>query len=200
MKKIISRIILCVIVMSIVFSIPLVTGNAYTGDKETTIATTEVKTTETTTEVTTELTTEETTKVEQTSTTKVSTTRKEVTTKEVTSKKQENTTKSAPTTENTTENNGEWIKFTATAYCGGSCCCGQWAGSPTASGAYPRANHTIAVDPNVIPMGTTVEIEGMGTYVAEDTGSAIKGNKIDIYFDSHSAANNFGRRTIYVKW
>ena len=198
MKKIISRIILSVITASMVFSVPLVTGNASTRDEETTIATTEVTTTEITTEVTTELTTEETTKVEPTSTTKVSTTRKEVTTKEVTSK--EDTTESAQATENTTESEGEWVKFTATAYCGGSCCNGKWAGSPTASGATPRANHTIAVDPRVIPLGTVVEIEGMGTYVAEDTGSAIKGNKIDIYFDSHSAANNFGRRTIYVKW
>ena len=81
--------------------------------------------------------------------------------------------------------------FKLTAYCGCSTCCGKWAGSPTASGAMPRANHTIAVDTSVIPFGTKVIING-NTYVAEDTGSAIKGNKIDIYFNSHSAALDFG--------
>lgn len=82
-------------------------------------------------------------------------------------------------------------KFKLTAYCSCSKCCGKWAGSPTASGVMPRANHTIAVDTGVIPFGTKVIINGK-SYVAEDTGSAIKGNKIDVYFDSHSKALNFG--------
>ena len=82
-------------------------------------------------------------------------------------------------------------KFKLTAYCSCSKCCGKWAGSPTASGVMPRANHTIAVDTSVIPFGTKVVING-NTYVAEDTGSAIKGNKIDVFFDSHSKALNFG--------
>lgn len=198
MKRKISRIILSIIAISVVCSVPLVTGHAAMTD-ETEVETTEVMTTENTTEVTMELAAEETTKVEETST-EVATTQKEATTKEVTSKKyKEETTKSAPT-EKTTDLDGEWRTFTATAYCGGSCCNGQWAGSPTASGTYPKANRTIAVDPNVIPLGTVVEIEGMGTYIAEDTGSAIKGNIIDIYFDSHSGANNFGRRTIHIRW
>ena len=55
----------------------------------------------------------------------------------------------------------------------------------------PRANHTIAVDTSVIPFGTQIVIYG-NTYVAEDTGSSIKGNRIDIYFDNHQAALNFG--------
>lgn len=84
-------------------------------------------------------------------------------------------------------------EFKLTAYCSCSKCCGKWAGSPTASGVMPKANHTIAVDTSVIPFGTKVMING-NTYVAEDTGSAIKGNKIDIYFDSHSKALNFGVR------
>jgi 3D (Asp-Asp-Asp) domain-containing protein len=82
-------------------------------------------------------------------------------------------------------------EFKLTAYCSCSKCCGKWAGSPTASGVMPRANHTIAVDTSVIPFGTKVMING-NTYVAEDTGSAIKGNKIDVFFDSHSSALNFG--------
>lgn len=88
-------------------------------------------------------------------------------------------------------------KFTTTAYCNCSRCCGKWAGGPTASGTMPRAGRTIAVDPKVIPLGTKVIING-NTYVAEDTGSAIKGNKIDIYHDSHSSALSWGRRTVDV--
>ena len=51
---------------------------------------------------------------------------------------------------------------------------------------------TIAVDPEVIPYGTKVLIDGH-TYIAEDTGGAIKGNKIDIFVDSHQEAVNRGR-------
>ena len=87
--------------------------------------------------------------------------------------------------------------FTSTAYCNCSKCCGKWAGGPTASGKMPQAGRTIAVDPNVIPLGSQVKINGK-IYIAEDTGSAIKGKKIDIYYDSHSAANNWGRRSIEV--
>ena len=49
------------------------------------------------------------------------------------------------------------------------------------------------------PFGTKVEIKGMGTYIVQDRGGAINGNRIDIYFDSHSEALNFGRRTVYLK-
>lgn len=81
--------------------------------------------------------------------------------------------------------------FKLTAYCNCSKCCGQWAGGATASGVMPSAGRTIAVDTSIIPFGTRVEINGH-TYVAEDTGGAIKGNKIDIYFGSHQEALNFG--------
>ena len=82
-------------------------------------------------------------------------------------------------------------KFKITAYCNCSKCCGKWAGGPTASGTMPQAGRTIAVDPKVIPLGSKVIIDGH-TYIAEDTGSAIKGNKIDMYFDSHSEAMTWG--------
>ena len=81
--------------------------------------------------------------------------------------------------------------FKLTAYCGCSSCNGQWTGYPTASGVMPTVGRTIAVDPSVIPLGTKVVINGH-TYVAEDTGGAIKGSKIDIFFSSHSEAMNFG--------
>ena len=56
----------------------------------------------------------------------------------------------------------------------------------------------IAVDPNVIPMGTRVFIPGYGEAVAEDTGGAIKGNHIDIAFDTHKEALTFGRKNLEV--
>ncbi|WP_058485827.1 3D domain-containing protein [Defluviitalea phaphyphila] len=59
---------------------------------------------------------------------------------------------------------------------------------------------TVAVDPNVIPLGTKLFVEGYGYAVAEDIGGAIKGNKIDLYFDTQEEADNFGRQTrkVYI--
>lgn len=57
----------------------------------------------------------------------------------------------------------------------------------------------IAVDPKVIPLGSKVYIPYLGmTCVAEDTGGAIKGNKIDVYMSSLSKANSFGRKNLKV--
>ena len=56
----------------------------------------------------------------------------------------------------------------------------------------------IAVDPSVIPLGTKLYIVGYGRAIADDQGSAIKGNVIDVAFDSRAAALNFGRRTVKV--
>ncbi|OPJ55067.1 3D domain-containing protein [Alkalithermobacter paradoxus] len=62
-----------------------------------------------------------------------------------------------------------------------------------------RVRHgVIAVDPKVIPLGSSVYIESMGIYRAEDTGGAIKGNKIDIYMDDLSRARKFGRRNLKI--
>jgi 3D (Asp-Asp-Asp) domain-containing protein len=85
----------------------------------------------------------------------------------------------------------------ATAYCACESCCGKSDGI-TASGVKARANHTIAVDRNVFPLGTHILYNGI-EYVAEDTGGAIKGNRIDIYFDNHSDALEWGRRTIEIE-
>lgn len=90
---------------------------------------------------------------------------------------------------------GELIgeNFAITGYCSCTICCGQWSGGPTASGVMPKANHTIAVDPDVIPLGTHVIINGK-EYVAEDIGGAVKGNHIDMYFGSHQEALNWGKK------
>lgn len=81
-------------------------------------------------------------------------------------------------------------EFKLTAYCPCTKCCGK-NDCITASGTKATANKTVAVDPKVIPMGTQVQI-GDVTYIAEDVGGAVKGNVIDIYFDSHNEALKFG--------
>lgn len=94
-------------------------------------------------------------------------------------------------------------EFRLTAYCACQQCCGYWAtiretdehGNQivyTASGAVAKAGVTIAVDKSVIPYGTNVYIAGHGLYVAQDCGGAIKGNSIDVFFDSHEEAIKFG--------
>lgn len=102
-------------------------------------------------------------------------------------------------------------EFKTTAYCTCVKCCGIWsqdhpsrAGTDyvqkTASGTIPTAGRTVAVDTDVIPFGTVLIIDGH-EYVAEDTGSAVNGNVIDIYFDSHESACEYGvqYKTIYIK-
>lgn len=87
--------------------------------------------------------------------------------------------------------------FTTTGYCNCRKCCGKWAGGPTASGNMPRANHTVAVDPKVIPLGTHLLVNGI-EYVAEDTGSGVNGKHLDIYYDSHQTAWNHGVQKLEV--
>jgi len=72
----------------------------------------------------------------------------------------------------------------------------------TASGAVTKRDvngySTIAVDPRVIPLGSRVYVEGYGYAIAEDTGSAIKGNIIDVFFQSKSEAISWGRRSVNI--
>lgn len=86
--------------------------------------------------------------------------------------------------------------FTITHYCNCSICCGIYAGlGLTASGAPTVAGTTIAVDPSVIPYGTKVIINGH-TYIAQDCGSAVNGNHIDVYCNTHEEA--LSRGTYYT--
>ncbi|MDW0110304.1 3D domain-containing protein [Sporosarcina aquimarina] len=57
----------------------------------------------------------------------------------------------------------------------------------------------IAVDPKVIPLGSKVYVDGYGYAVAGDIGGAIKGNRIDVFMASHSAAIKWGRKSVRVK-
>jgi len=85
--------------------------------------------------------------------------------------------------------------FRVTAYCACVKCCRKTPNHPyygvTATGTTVKEGRTIAVDPSVIPYGTTVVIDGH-EYVAEDCGGAIKGNRIDIYISDHDRANDYG--------
>lgn len=92
--------------------------------------------------------------------------------------------------------------FELTAYCPCSRCCGKWANGITATGTLAAEGRTIAVDPRVIPYGSTVTIyfsDGTShTYTAEDCGGAIKENRIDVFFADHQTAREFGVQTAYV--
>lgn len=115
-----------------------------------------------------------------------------------------------PTTE-PTEPVEEWRSlgtFSLTAYCSCYKCCGQYAlnrpldenGKPivyTSIGAVAQAGVTIAVDPSVIPYGSRVKINDH-IYIAQDTGGNIRGGRIDVYFDDHQEALNFGRQSAEV--
>lgn len=81
--------------------------------------------------------------------------------------------------------------FRLTAYCACAECCGRWADGITYTGTEATPDRTVAVDPTVIPLGSTVLIDGQ-EYVAEDIGGAIKGARIDIFFPTHQAALQFG--------
>lgn len=56
----------------------------------------------------------------------------------------------------------------------------------------------ISVDPSVIPLGSKVHVEGYGYATANDTGGAIKGNKIDVFIPNHDDALQFGRKDVKV--
>ena len=104
------------------------------------------------------------------------------------------------------QENKEEIEMIATAYCSCEKCCNQWAlnrpkdenGNEivyTASGTVAKQGRTIAADPKFYPYGTKVIFDGV-EYTVEDCGGAIKGNRIDVYFDNHKDALIFGKKTI----
>lgn len=80
--------------------------------------------------------------------------------------------------------------YKLTAYCPCYKCSEGW-GRQTSTGVTARASHTVAVDPKVIPYGTQIMINGVD-YTAEDCGGGVKGQHIDIFFDTHREAKEFG--------
>ena len=91
--------------------------------------------------------------------------------------------------QSSTSTNRKHMSVVATAYTGDGI---------TSTGTKPKWG-TISVDPSVIPYGTKVYIPQFGqTFIAEDCGGAIKGNKIDIYMNDETAVKNWGRKTIDI--
>jgi len=91
----------------------------------------------------------------------------------------------------TLKNDREYLgEFKLTAYCG-CWSCSEGYGNGTATGTIAQADYTIAVDPDVIPYGSVVYINGK-MYVAEDCGGAVNNNHIDVYHNTHDEAVKFG--------
>lgn len=90
-------------------------------------------------------------------------------------------------------------QYKLTFYCPCEICNGEFE-TQTTSGAPPKEGKTIAVDASIIPMGSEIYIDGFGTYYAEDTGGAIKGNRIDIFVDTHEKALEMGEKyaNVYI--
>lgn len=102
-------------------------------------------------------------------------------------------------------------EFKITAYCPCEKCCGYWAtvrptdenGEPivyTASGKIAVQGVTVAADTSILPFGTVLVIDGQ-EYTVQDRGGMVRDDHVDIYFDSHEAAKEFGvqHMEIFVK-
>ena len=85
--------------------------------------------------------------------------------------------------------------FEVTGYCACEICTGDY--KLTYSETIPKSERTVAADLHVFPLGTRLKIDGI-IYTVEDTGASIKGNKIDIFYNTHQEALESGRRFIEV--
>ncbi|MGJ6151403.1 resuscitation-promoting factor [Listeria monocytogenes] len=102
-------------------------------------------------------------------------------------------TPSTTSSSSSTPSGGKTYRMESTAYSGGG---------TTAYGINLSANpglKVIAVDPRIIPLGSKVWVEGYGEAIAGDTGGAIKGNIVDVYFPNESQCYSWGRRMVTVK-
>lgn len=82
-------------------------------------------------------------------------------------------------------------RFRVSFYCPCPICNGN-SHQLTASGAPLSVGTTVAVDPDVIPLGSRIYIDGIGWRIAQDTGSAIRGDEIDVLVSSHAEAYDKG--------
>lgn len=94
------------------------------------------------------------------------------------------------------------VEMEVTAYCPCSKCCGKWADGITASGHKIAPGDKLVAADRSIPFGTMIVIPGYNDnkpVPVLDRGGVIKGNKLDVYFDTHQEALNWGRQHITVK-
>lgn len=97
----------------------------------------------------------------------------------------------------TTSSDGSTRIMRVTAYCPCSKCCGKWANGITAIGTTAKAGRTVAAPPGYA-FGTKLLINGK-VYVVEDRGGAIKGNRLDMYVNTHAEALRWGVKYLPVK-
>ena len=109
----------------------------------------------------------------------------------------DNPNKTATVSTNSASTSTGTAIYKVTGYCSCAKCCGKSASRYTASGTKATAGRTVAAS-GQFAFGTKLSINGK-TYTVEDRGGAIKGNKIDIYFDSHQQALAWGVRYLPVE-
>ena len=95
---------------------------------------------------------------------------------------------------------GGVVTFTAnvSAYCPKKCCCEIYSDGITASGHIIQPGDKFVAAPPHIPFGTMIDIPGYGRVPVLDRGGAIRGNKLDVFFDDHEAALQWGRQHLTV--
>ncbi|NEU32532.1 DUF348 domain-containing protein [bacterium LRH843] len=103
----------------------------------------------------------------------------------------------SPVSAKSSQTGGRTLTVTATAY---TAACSGCSGV-TATGINLNNNRNmkvIAVDPNVIPLGSRVHVEGYGNAIAGDTGGAIRGNRIDVHVPTKADASRWGRKQVKI--
>ena len=88
-------------------------------------------------------------------------------------------------------------RVVVTGYCSCPKCCGPNATGLTASGTKAQLG-TMSADPAIFPFGTQLNVPGYGDGVVEDTGSRVKGFRIDVWFPTHAEAQKWGSREMLV--
>lgn len=122
----------------------------------------------------------------------------QVRTKTVSSRSSTSTRGTSDSGQTSNAQSGSSVKiYKVTAYCACSKCCGSHANGYTASGTRASAGRTVAA-PSNLAYGTKLNINGK-TYVVEDRGGAIQGNRIDVYVNSHSEALAWGVKYLPVE-
>ncbi|MGE5404844.1 MAG: 3D domain-containing protein, partial [Candidatus Saccharibacteria bacterium] len=89
------------------------------------------------------------------------------------------------------------VNMVATAYDDSDECNYPFGGYPSFIGLPLRVG-IVAVDPSFIPLGTKLYVQGYGEAIAADTGGAIKGNRIDLFYPTHKSASDFGIQNVKV--
>jgi 3D (Asp-Asp-Asp) domain-containing protein len=88
--------------------------------------------------------------------------------------------------------------YRVTAYCPCKICTGRWSRHHRTKTGKPARGNLVAVDPRFVRLGSAVRVQGVGRLRCEDTGSAIKGRRLDVLLPTHQQAKRFGVRRLRV--